>query len=104
MDAETIPFQVNLGYQVPRTKVGDYPVGYLTSPWYSPELETNIAMAYVPIALSALGTALRVRPPDRYAHTPGEPVEAEVVDMPFRESVNQNTRERLRQQGLDAAV
>jgi glycine cleavage system aminomethyltransferase T len=50
MDAETIPFQVNLGYQVPRTKVGDYPVGYLTSPWYFPELETNIAMAYVPIA------------------------------------------------------
>jgi aminomethyltransferase len=54
--------------------------------------------------VSALGTALRVRLPDRYAHTPGEPVEAEVVDMPFRESVNQNTRERLRQQGLNAAV
>jgi glycine cleavage system aminomethyltransferase T len=155
MDAETLPFQVNLGYQVPRTKVGDYvgkralesartameagsppwthrlvglvlggkpiddyapdfwlvydiatddPVGYVTSPWYSPELETNIAMAYVPNALSALGTALRVRLPDRYAHRAGEPVEAEVVDMPFRESVNPNTRERLRQQGLDAAV
>ncbi|MEN3265034.1 hypothetical protein [Pseudonocardia sp.] len=54
--------------------------------------------------MSALGTALRVRLPDGYAHTPGEPVEAEVVDMPFRESVNQNTRERLRQQGLNAAV
>ena len=155
MDSETLPFQVNLGYQVPRTKAGDYvgrqaleaaragleagsppwsqrlvglvlggkpiddyapdfwlvlgatgddPVGYVTSPWYSPELETNIAMAYVPNALSELGTVLRVQLPDRYADTPGEPVDAEVVDMPFRESVNPNTRERLRQQGLDAAV
>ena len=26
------------------------------------------------------------------------------VEMPFRESVNPNTRERLRQKGLDAAV
>ena len=99
MDVETLPFQVNLGYQVPRTKPGDYvgkqaleaaraaleagsppwthrlvglvlggkpiddyapdfwlvsdesnddPIGYVTSPWYNPELETNIAMAYVP--------------------------------------------------------
>jgi glycine cleavage system aminomethyltransferase T len=155
MDNETLPFQVNLGYQVSRTKASDYvgrqaleaaraameagsppwthrlvglvlggkpiddyapdfwlvepgsggdPVGYVTSPWYSPELETNIAMAFVPNELSALGTALRVRLPDAYADTPGEPVDAEVVDMPFRESVNPNTRERLRQQGLDAAV
>ncbi len=155
MDAETLPFQVNLGYQVPRKKAGDYvgkkaleaaraaleagspswthrlvglviggkpiddyapdfwlvsdadsddPVGYLTSPWYSPELETNIAMAYVPNALSELGTALQVWLPDAYADKKGKPVEAHVVDMPFRESVNPNTRERLRQQGLDAAV
>jgi aminomethyltransferase len=99
MDVETLPFQVNLGYQVPRTKEGDYvgraaleavrdqidegnppfthrlvgmvlggkpiddyapdfwlihseagadPIGYVTSPWYSPELETNIAMGHVP--------------------------------------------------------
>jgi aminomethyltransferase len=155
MDAETLPFQVNLGYQVPRIKAADYvgkralesaraameagsppwthrlvglalggkpiddyapdfwlvstatgnePIGYLTSPWYSPELETNIAMAYVPNALSELGTALRAWLPDAYADRAGEPVEAEVVDMPFRQSVNPNTRERLRQQGLDAAV
>ena len=93
LDAETLPFQCNLGYQVPRTKVADYtgkarleevralveagappykltlvglvlggrpieeyapdfwlisaadggqPVGYVTSPWYSPELGANI--------------------------------------------------------------
>ncbi len=155
MDAETLPFQVNLGYQVSRSKPGDYvgrhaleaaraameagsppwthrlvglvlggkpvddyapdfwlvlgdagddPVGYVTSPWYSPELGTNIAMAYVPNALSELGTALRVQLPDLYADRPGEPVEAQVVDMPFRVSVNPNTRERLRHRGLDAAV
>ncbi len=155
LDAETLPFQVNLGYQVPRNKPGDYvgkqaleaaraameagnppwthrlvglvlggkpiddyapdfwlvsdaasddPVGYLTSPWWSPPLETNIAMSYVPNELSELGTALRVWLPDEYAEAPGEHVDAEVVDMPFQESVNPNTRERLRQRGLDAAV
>ncbi|WP_232666341.1 aminomethyltransferase family protein [Pseudonocardia sp. TRM90224] len=155
MDVETLPFQVNLGYQVPRTKPGDYvgkaaleaarsameagtppwthrlvglvlggkpiddyapdfwlvlpetgddPVGYVTSPWFSPELETNIAMAFVPNALAELGTHLRVALPDEYAAVAGEAVPAQVVDMPFRESVNPNTRERLKQQGLDAAV
>jgi aminomethyltransferase len=155
MDNETLPFQVNLGYQVSRTKAGDYvgraalesaraameagsppwthrlvglvlggkpiddyapdfwlvcaegsddPVGYVTSPWWSPELETNIAMAHVPNALSELGTELRVLLPDTYADVPGEPVAARVVDMPFRASVNPNTREKLREQGLDAAV
>ncbi len=86
------------------TATSDEPVGYLTSPWYSPELETNISMAWVPNELSELGTALRVQLPDVYAETPGEPVDAEVVDMPFRQSVNPNQRERLKQQGLDAAV
>ncbi len=155
MDNETLPFQVNLGYQVPRTKAADYvgraaleaaraameagsppwthrlvglvlggkpiddyapdfwlvlgpdgddPVGYLTSPWWSPELETNIAMAHVPNALSELGTELRVLLPDTYAETPGEPVGARVVEMPFRASVNPNQRERLKEKGLDAAV
>lgn len=155
MDHETLPFQVNLGYQVPRTKEADYigkaaleraraalesgeptythtlvglrlggrpiddyapdfwlvstnpeeePIGYVTSPWYSPELEGNIAMAHVPIAHSALGTPLWVHLPDEYSEEPGVPVPAEVVEMPFRPSVNPNQRERLRSRGLDAAV
>jgi glycine cleavage system aminomethyltransferase T len=155
MDAETLPFQVNLGYQVPRTKEADYigkaaldraralieagtppfrtvmvgmrvggrpiddyapdfwlvrehpgadPVGYLTSPWWSPELETNIALGYVPVELSAVGTELAVDLPDRYADAPGQPVDAEVVDVPFRPSVNPNTRERLKERGLDSAT
>jgi glycine cleavage system aminomethyltransferase T len=155
MDAETLPFQVNLGYQVPRTKAGDYigkqalesaraqieagnppythvlvgmrlggkpiddyapdfwlisdgsggdPIGYVTSPWYSPELETNIAMGLVPVARSGVGTPLAVHLPDIYADVPGQPVDAVVVEMPFRPSVNPNTRERLKAAGLDAAV
>ena len=155
MDFETLPFQVNLGYQVPRQKEADYigkrrleevrdqieagqapythqlvglklagkpitdyapdfwligttpeddPVGYVTSPWYSPELETNIAMGHVPVALTALGTQLWVHLPDEYAEAPGVPVPAEVVEIPFRPSVNPNTRETLKGRGLDAAI
>jgi glycine cleavage system aminomethyltransferase T len=155
MDAETLPFQVNLGYQVPRSKEADYigraaleraralieagtppfrmkmvgmrvggrpideyapdfwlvrgpdggdPVGYLTSPWWSPELGTNIALGYVPVELTALGTQLSVELPDRFSEVPGTPVPAEVVEVPFRPSVNPNQRERLKERGLDSAV
>ncbi|WP_235045821.1 glycine cleavage T C-terminal barrel domain-containing protein [Paeniglutamicibacter gangotriensis] len=155
MDAETLPFQVNLGYQIPRQKNTDYigkaaletarnaveagsppythtlvglklggrpindyapdfwlisaaqdddPIGYVTSPWYSPELESNIAMGMVPVALAALGTQLWIHLPDSYASEPGRPVSANVVEMPFRDSVNPNQRERLKVRGMDAAV
>ena len=75
-----------------------------SSPWYSPELGTNIAMGHVPVSLTELGTQLWVHLPDEYAETPGKSVRAEVVEMPFRPSVNPNQRERLKAKGLDAAV
>ena len=154
MDAETLPFQCNLGYQVPRTKEANYvgkarleevralvdagtppfrltlvglvfggkpvedyapdfwlisgpdggePVGYVTSPWYSPELETNIAMGYVPCAMSAVDTAVKVWLPEQYRTGPGQPVDGRVVDMPFRPSVNPNAREIARSEGRDTA-
>ena len=154
MDAETLPFQCNLGYQVPRNKKADYigkaaleiareqmeadnpafnnvlvgmtlggkpiddyapdfwlvsggdggaPVGYVTSPWYSPEIGANIAMGYVPWAMRAIGTALLVHLPDEYTETPGVPVEAEIVEMPFRPSVNPSAREVAKSDGRDAA-
>ena len=154
MDAETLPFQCNLGYQVPRTKEADYigkarleevraliesgtppftltlvglvlggkpiedyapdfwlisgpdggdPVGYVTSPWYSPELETNIAMGYVPCAMAALGTELTVWLPEEYLTEPGQPAPGRVVEMPFRPSVNPNAREIATAEGRDAA-
>ncbi len=155
MDFETLPFQVNLGYQVPKTKAADYigkavleetrtrleagtppythtlvgmkfggqqitdyapdfwlistsedgdPVGYVTSPWYSPELETNIAMGHVPVRSTELGTELWIHLPEEYADTAGKPVRGEVVEMPFRPSVNPNQREILKEKGLEAAV
>ena len=141
MDAETSPFQVNLGWQVPDDKEVDYVgraaleeqrkaieagrppfshvmvgitlggapitdyapdfwlvqdqdgkrVGYVTSAWHSPELETNIAMAHVPWGMRELGTRLRVELPRPYADGP---VEAEIVEIPFRDSANPSTRER----------
>lgn len=80
------------------------PVGYVTSPWYSPEVGQNIAMGYVPVEHSALGTELWVHLPDRYADVLGHPVAAQIVEMPFRESVNPNQREILRSKGMDTAV
>ncbi len=153
MDAETSPFQVNLGYQVPRRKQADYvgravleeqraaieagrypfklkmvglrmsgrpitdyasdfwlvsgsagvPVGYVTSPWWSPELDTNIALAHVPVALSEMGTELRVALPEPWADPPGQPAHAVVCEVPFRPSVNPSARERASRRGRDAA-
>ena len=154
MDAETLPLQCNLGYQVPRTKAADYigkarleevrslveagkppfkltlaglalggrpieeyapdfwlisgadggkPVGYVTSPWYSPELETNIALGYVPCAMATPGTRVKVWLPDAYQTDPGQPVDGTVTEVPFRPSVNPNAREIAKAQGRDAA-
>ena len=155
IDHETVPFQCNLAYQVPRRKQGDYigraalermrdeiaagrapfsmvmvgmtlggkpiddyapdfwlvsdagggdPIGYLTSPWYAPELGSNIALGYVPVGRSAVGTELLVRLPDEYASEPGEPVRARVCEVPFRASVHPSARERAHARGEDAAV
>ncbi|HEY5701673.1 MAG TPA: glycine cleavage T C-terminal barrel domain-containing protein [Gammaproteobacteria bacterium] len=152
MDFETVPFQVNLGYQVPRNKRADYigkaalerirssiedgappfnsmlvgltfggkplddyapdfwlvsdadggdPIGYLTSPAYSPELKMNIAMGFAPISRSAPGTPLTVWLPDPFQTTPGRPVDATVVELPFRPSINPNAREIARARGRD---
>ena len=153
LDAETYPFQCNLGYQVPRKKTDDYigkealeamrakmeagdkpysnqlvgfvlggkkieeyapdfwlisedgstPIGYLTSPWYSPELETNIAMGYVPYEKRDVGNKFKFHLPDEYCDTPGQPVDGEIVEMPFRPSVNPNAREIAKSQGRDSA-
>ena len=78
-------------------------MGYVTSPWWSPELETNIALAWVPWSSSEVGTKLLVKLPDEYSVTPGEPVDGEVVDVPFRESVNPNKREVEAAKGKDFA-
>ena len=78
-------------------------MGYITSPWWSPELNTNIALGWVPAASSEIGTKLLVRLPDEYSESSGVPVEGEIVDVPFRESINPNIREVAKAKGLDYA-
>ena len=82
---------------------GSTPVGYLTSPWYSPELETNIAMGYVPYEKRDIGNKFKFHLPDGYCDTPGQPVDGEIVEMPFRPSVNPNAREIAKSEGRDSA-
>ena len=78
-------------------------LGYVTSPWWSPELNTNIALGWVPTASSEIGTKLRVKLPDEYSESPGMAAQGEIVALPFRESVNPNVREVARAKGLDYA-
>ena len=78
-------------------------IGYVTSPWWSPELGTNIALAWVPWSTSEVGSELLVKLPDEYSITPGEPVQAKVAEIPFRESVNPNKREVEAAKGKDFA-
>ena len=78
-------------------------MGYITSPWWSPELNTNIALGWVPSNCSEVGTKLLVRLPDEYSESSGVPAEGEIVDVPFRESVNPNIREVAKAKGLDYA-
>ena len=81
---------------------GGDPVGFITSPWYHPEKKQNIAMGYVPFdgTLNAnglpkgkVGTKYKVHLPAKYSDTPGTPVDAVIVDIPFKQSFNANTRE-----------
>ena len=82
---------------------GGEDMGYITSPWWSPELNTNIALGWVPFTSSEVGTKLIIRLPEEYAESPGVPVSGEIVDLPFRESVNPNIREVVKKKGLDFA-
>jgi aminomethyltransferase len=78
-------------------------MGYISSPWWSPELNTNVGLGWVPWTSSEIGTKLHVRLPDEYSESSGVPVEGEIVDVPFRESVNPNKREVQKDKGLDYA-
>ena len=165
MDHETSPFQVNLAYQVPDDKEGEYvgkealeqqqeqveageypfthkmiglkmagePIrdyapdfwlisdpetgeecGYVTSPWYNPELETNLALGFVPtekldvdghidqVYDGDVEREFQVHLPDEYAEVPGEPVYAKVSEVPFKSSVNPSAREQAKLNASEA--
>ena len=85
--------------------------GYLTSAWWNPELETNVALGYVPAAKLQAATDVPlddsiydvdvdvefdVHLPDEYAEVPGEPVYATLATVPFKESVNPSAREQAK--------
>ena len=81
---------------------GGDPIGFITSPWYHPEKGQNIAMGYVPFdgtlnkngfPKGNPGARFKVHLPEIYSEIPGEPVNAVVVDIPFTDSFNPNTRE-----------
>ena len=46
---------------------------------WSPELQTNIALCWVPHRLSDIGTKLTVEVPEAYCEQSGKPVDAVVV-------------------------
>ena len=86
-------------------------VGYLTSPWYNPDLDTNIGMGFMPADMlqeetdvplndeiydADLDLEFRVHLPDEYAEEPGEPVFATTAKVPFKESVNPSAREQAK--------
>jgi len=85
--------------------------GYLTSAWWNPELETNVALGYVPATKLQAATDVPlddsiydvdvdvefdVYLPDEYAEVPGEPVYATLATVPFKESVNPSAREQAK--------
>ncbi len=85
--------------------------GYLTSPWWNPDLETNIGMGFVPaekiqevtdtplddrIYDETLDLEFQVHLPDEYAEESGDPVYATAAKVPFKESVNPSAREQAK--------
>ncbi|AXR76835.1 aminomethyltransferase family protein [Natrarchaeobaculum sulfurireducens] len=80
--------------------------GYVTSPWHNPELETNLALGFVPaekldgnpmeVYDGDIETEFQVHLPEEYAEEPGEPVYAKVSEVPFKPSVNPSAREQAK--------
>jgi len=85
--------------------------GYMTSPWWNPELETNIGLGFVPaeklqtetdallndeIYEHDLGLEFEVHLPEEYAGAAGETAFATVAEVPFKESVNPSAREQAK--------
>ena len=85
--------------------------GYLTSAWWSPDLETNIGLGYVPAATlqavtdvplddsiydADVDVEFDVHLPEEYVEVPGEPVYATVAKVPFKESANPSAREQAK--------
>jgi aminomethyltransferase len=74
-------------------------VGYVTSAWFSPSQETNIALAMLPVDLADEGTELQVALPDAYASVSGEPDAAKVCAVPFKKIDSAESRTGMSKTG-----
>merc|ERR1712146_756579 len=72
-------------------------VGYVTSAWYSPTQNSNIALAMLPADLTKIGTQLEVALPKLYSNSPT--VKATVEKTPFRAPAKGNEGTGLRTTG-----
>jgi len=72
-------------------------VGYVTSAWYSPTQESNIALAMLPVDMTKIGTELEVALPTLYSSSPT--VKATVEKTPFRQPAKGNEGTGLRLTG-----
>lgn len=72
-------------------------IGYVTSAWWSPTQQSNIAMAMLPAKYTELGTKLGVALPNRYSSTAVD--DAVVEKTPFRQPPKGNEGAGLRQTG-----
>jgi len=72
-------------------------VGYVSSAWFSPTQESNIALAMLPADLTKLGTELEVALPSMYSDSPT--VRASVEKTPFRQPAKGNEGTGLKQTG-----
>jgi aminomethyltransferase len=77
--------------------------GYVTSPWYAPDLQTNIALGYVPWEGAEIGTGYKVELPETYLEASGKPVDAVVSEVPFVPSAHPSAREQAKIKGHDAS-
>jgi len=72
-------------------------VGYVSSAWWSPTQESNIALAMLPVDLTKIGTNLEVALPKKYSNS--ATVQATVEKTPFRQPAKGNEGTGLRATG-----
>lgn len=66
-------------------------IGHVSSAWFSPAQNSNIALAFVPVEYSEIGQMLEIMLPDVYAEQAGVPVKGIVEKTPFKKPENEGT-------------
>lgn len=74
-------------------------IGYVTSMWWSPDNQANVALAFLPVSFTEMGTKLEVCLPEVYAEAPGVTASATVVPVPFKDIDSAASRTGLAKTG-----